>query len=123
MKQSVDCCIAHNKEMNKVVIVNGNAIFNIETIFARLLVVSRQRCVEVTEIFQYERSRVPPSLIDEFGCFEKRRSTLLIKCLGIPVNSAPASDVALIDTSQLYSCIMFSGLSLGQQALLPRASV
>ena len=59
MKQIVDCCIAHNKKMKKVVIVNGKAIFDIETIFARLLVISQQRGVDVTYIFQYERSPVP----------------------------------------------------------------
>ena len=56
--------------MKKVVIVKGKAIFDIETLFARLLVVGQQRGVEVTGIFQYELSHVPPSLIDEF---EKRR--------------------------------------------------
>ena len=101
MKQIVECCIVHNKEMNKVVIVNGKAIFDIETLFARLLVVSQQRVVEVTDTFQYERSPVPPSLMDEFGCLRKGDKTVLVKCLGVPVNSAPAPDVVLVDASQL----------------------
>ena len=87
--------------MKKVVIVNGNAIFDIETLFARLLVVSQQRGVEVTYIFQYERSPVPPSLIDEFGCLRKGDKTVLVKCLVVPVNGAPAPDVVLVDASQL----------------------
>ena len=36
------------QEMKEVVIVNGKAIFDIETLFARLLVVGQQRGVEVT---------------------------------------------------------------------------
>ena len=87
------------QEMKKVVIVNGKAIFDIETLFARLLVVGQQRGVEVTDIFQYERSHVPPSLIDEFGCLRKGDKTVLVKCIGVPVNSAPAPDV--VDASQL----------------------
>ena len=59
------------QEMKKVVIVNGKAIFDIESLFARLLIGGQQRGVEVTDIFQYELSPVPPSLIDEFGCFRK----------------------------------------------------
>ena len=51
--------------------MNGKAIFDIETLFAELLIVSQQRGVQVTNIFQYELSRVPPSLIDEFGCLRK----------------------------------------------------
>ena len=49
------------QEMKKVVIVNGKAIIDIETSFARLLVVGQQCGVEVTDIFQYELSHVPPS--------------------------------------------------------------
>ena len=93
------------QEMKKVVIVNGKPIFDIETLFetlfARLLVVGQQRGMEVTDIFQYELSPVPPSLIDEFGCLRKADKTVLVKCLGVPVNSAPAHDVVLVDASQL----------------------
>ena len=71
-------------------------------LFAQLLVVGQQRGVEVTDIFQYELSHVPPSLIDEFGCLRKGgKKTVLVKCLGVPVNSAPAPDVVLVDASQL----------------------
>ena len=93
------------QEMKKVVIVNGKAIFDIDTLFARLLVVGQQRGVEVTDIFQFELGPVPPSLIDEFGCLRKGDKTVLIKCLGVPVNSAPAPGVVLVDASQLF--IMF----------------
>ena len=89
------------QEMKKVVIVNGKTIFDIETLFARLLDVGQQRGVEVTDIFQYELSHVPPSLIDEFGCLRKGDKTVLVKCLGVPVNSAPAPDGVLVDASQL----------------------
>ena len=89
------------QEMKKVVIVNGKAIFDIDTLFARLLVVGQQRGVEVTDIFQDELSHVPPSLIYEFGCLRKGDKTVLAKCLGLPVNSAPAPDVVLVDASQL----------------------
>ena len=109
------------QEMKKVVIVNGKPIFDIETLFARLLVVGQQRGMEVTYIFQYELSHVPSFLIDEFGCLRKADKTVLVKCLGVPVNSAPAPDVVLVDASQLL--YMLCGLLLGQQAILPRASV
>ena len=93
------------QEMKNVVIVNGKPIFDIETLyetlFARLLVVGQQCGMEVTDIFQCELSPVPPSLIDEFGCLRKADKTVLVKCLGVPVNSAPAHDVVLVDASQL----------------------
>ena len=33
--------------------------------------------------------------------FEKRDTTVLVKCFGVPVNSSPAPDVVLVDASQL----------------------
>ena len=89
------------QEMKKVVTVNGKAIFDIGTLFARLLVVGQQRGVEVIDIFQYELSPVPPSLIDEFACLRKGDKTVLVKGVGVPVSSAPAPDVVLVDASQL----------------------
>ena len=58
------------QEMKKVV-VNDKAIFDIDTLFCRLLVVGQQRGVEVTYIYQYEPSHVLPSLINELGCLRK----------------------------------------------------
>ena len=71
--------------MMKVVIVNGKAIFDTETPFVRLLVVGQQRGVEVPYIVHYELSHVPPSFIDMFGCLRKGDKTVLIKCIGVPV--------------------------------------
>ena len=98
--------------------MNGKAIFDIETLFCRLPVVGQQRGVEVTDIFLYELSPVPPSLIGEFGCLRKGDKTALAKRLGVPVNSAPAPGWS----TPVSGCTMLSGLSLGQQTILPRAS-
>ena len=91
--------------MKTVVIVNGMAIFDIETIFARLLVVGQQRDNEVTYFFQYELSPVPPSLTDEFVCLRKGDKTVFVKSVSgsrrVPVNSVPAPDVVLVDANQL----------------------
>ena len=90
-----------NMQDMKKVVVNDKAIFDIDTLFCRLLVVGQQRGVEVTDIFQYELSHVLPSLIDELGCLRKGVKTALVKRIGGPVNSAPAPAVVLVDASQL----------------------
>ena len=89
------------QEMKKVVIVNGKYISEIETLLVRLLVVGQQRGVEMTYLFLLELSTVRPSLINAFGCLRKGGKTVLVKCLGVPVNSSPASDVVRVDASQL----------------------
>ena len=94
------------QDMKKVVIMNGKAIFDIETLFVRLPVIGQHRGLEVTDIFQYEPRRVPSSFIDEFGCLRKGDKTVSVKWIGVPGTSAPALDASC--------CTMLSGLSLGQ---------
>lgn len=68
------------QQMKKAVVVQGKAIYDMEAIFARLLVVGQQRNVDL----QYELSAVPPSIVDEFGCLRKGdKSVLVRKCLSI----------------------------------------
>ena len=63
--------------------------------------------MEVTDIFQYELSHVLPSTIDEFGCLRKGDKTALVKRIGVPINSAPAPDVVLVDASQLLYLVVW----------------
>ena len=51
--------------LKKVVIVKGKLIYDVETLFSRLLVLGQQHSVDVAEIFQFELSSVPTALIDE----------------------------------------------------------
>ena len=53
--------------IKRSVTVKGKAIYDVETLFGRLLVVGQQRGVDIADVFQYELSPVPPSLIDEYG--------------------------------------------------------
>lgn len=95
------------QEMKKVVVVNDKAIVDIETLFTRFLVVGQQRDMKATDIFKYELSPEPPSLIDKFRCFRKGDNAVLVKCLGVPVNNAPAPDMMLIDASQLLYYVVW----------------
>ena len=51
--------------LNKAIIVKGKLIYDVETLFSRLLVLGQQHSVDVAEIFQFELSSVPTALIDE----------------------------------------------------------
>ena len=51
--------------LKKVVIVKGKLIYDVETLFSRLLVLGQQHSVDVAEIFQFELNSVPTALIDE----------------------------------------------------------
>lgn len=87
--------------LKKAVTVKGKAIYDIEMLFSRLLVVGQQRNVEIADVFQFELSPVPPALIDEYGCLRKGNKAMLLKSLGVSVTTPPAPDVVLVDAGQL----------------------
>ena len=51
--------------------IGDQVVFDLESIFLRLLLVGRQRERELLPIFGYELCAVPPSLVDEYGCLRK----------------------------------------------------
>ena len=50
--------------------IGDQVVFDLESIFLRLLLVGQQREMELP-IFGYELCAVPPSLVDEYGCLRK----------------------------------------------------
>ena len=54
----------HN--MKVTVKVNDKPVYDLDALFGRLLVVGPRRDIPVSELFQYELSPVPPSLINEY---------------------------------------------------------
>ena len=91
------------QERKRVAVVNDKAFFNIETLFAQLLVVGQQCDMKVTDVFKYKLSPcIPPSLLDEFEHLRKGDKAVLVKCLGVPVNSASVPDIELVDGSRLF---------------------
>ena len=51
--------------------VSGKVVCDLESLFARLLVVGGQRKVELSSLFKYELSPVPLSIIEDNGCLPK----------------------------------------------------
>ena len=87
--------------MKKAVHVKWKAVYDVETLFCRLLVVGHQRNMDVADVLQFELSPVPPALIDEYGCLRKGGKSVLVKCLGVSATNPPAPEVVLVDAGQL----------------------
>ena len=86
--------------------MNGRAFFDIETLFAQLLVVGQQCDMKVTDVFKYKLSPcIPPSLLDEFEHLRKGDKAVLVKCLGVSVNSASAPDELVGGSRLLYHVV------------------
>ena len=68
--------------LKKAVSVKGKLVYDVETLFSRLMVLGPQHSMDVAEIFQFELSPVPTALIDEYGCLRKgNKATALPRCL------------------------------------------
>ena len=50
--------------MKKALTVKGKPIYEMEALFARLLVMGQQRGIELKDVFDHELSPVPPSLMN-----------------------------------------------------------
>ena len=87
--------------LKKAVTVKGKAIYDIETLFSRQLVVGQQRSIDIADVFQFELSPVPPDLIDEYGCLRKGDKAVLVKCLSVSAMTPCAPNVVLVDAGQL----------------------
>ena len=92
--------------LKKAVTVKGNAIFDVETLFSRLLVMGQQCSSDIADVFQFELSPVPPSLVEEYGNLRKGYKAVLVKSLSVSVTTPCAPDVVLVDASQfLYHIV------------------
>lgn len=54
-------------------------VFDLESIFLHLLIVSRQHKMDHLSIVGYELCYVPPSLVDEHGCLRKGNKVVVQK--------------------------------------------
>ena len=59
--------------------VGEKAIYDMEALFSRLLIVGQTRNVSLTSIFEYELCGVPSSIIDEYGLLRKGNKASLLK--------------------------------------------
>ena len=89
------------ESLKKAVNVKRKAIYDIETLFSRLLVVGQQRSIDITDVFQFELSPVPPALIDEYGCLRKGDKAVLVKSISVSVMTPSSPHMVLVDGAKL----------------------
>lgn len=89
------------ESLKRAVAVKGMAIYDIETLFSRLLDLGQQRSVDLSNIFQFKLNPVPTSLNNEYGCLRKGNKAVLVKSLGVSVKTPPAPEVELVNAGQL----------------------
>ena len=81
--------------------IGEQVVFDLESIFFRLLLVGQQREMELLPIFGYELCAVPPSLVDQYGCLRRGNKAVLMHRLGVKQCQLQRPDVVIVDAQQL----------------------
>ena len=95
------------EHLKRDVKIGDKVVFDLESIFIRLLVVGQQREMEHLPIFGYELCAVPLSLMDEYGCFRRGNKAILVHKLGVKHHKPPSPDVLIADAKQLLYHVLW----------------
>ena len=69
--------------MNKTTKVGDSSIYDMEKLYACLLIVSQKRDVELSNLFEYELAPEPTALFDNYGDMRKGSKSVLVSKLAI----------------------------------------
>ena len=95
------------QQLKRDVKVKDKTVYDLEAIFARLLIVGQKRNLGLSAVFQHEICPLPPSLVNEYGCLRKGMKSVIVHRLGIDKNNSPNPDTLLVDASQLLYYIVW----------------
>lgn len=98
---SISSPVKTMESMKKGVKVGSSTVYDMETIFLRLITLGQTRNMELAPIFEYELCAVPPSLIDEFGCLRKGTKSTLVQKLSVSQSEASPAEMVVVDAQQL----------------------
>jgi len=83
-------------------------VYDLEAVFARLMIVGQKRNLELYAVFQHELCPMPPSLVNEYAFLGKGNKSMLVNRLGVIMKNRSPPDTLLVDASQLLYHIVWS---------------
>ena len=95
------------QHLKKGMKLGDRTVFDLETVFLRLLTIGQQRQLELADIFKYELCPVPCSLIDEYGCLRRGSKSPLAHKLCVQTQNREVPELVMIDASQLLYHIVW----------------
>ena len=97
--------------------IGDQVVFDLESIFLRLLLVGQEREMELLPIFGYELCAVHTSLVNEYGCLRKGNKEVLMHRLGVKQCQLQRPGVVIVDAQQLLHHVAWPrGGSVGMLA-------
>ena len=97
------------ESMKKCIRLNdGNAVYDREKLFGRLLVLSQTRDISLQDIFMYELAPVPSALFEDYGNMRKSSKAVLIKKLAVESQQLSHDpDVCIFDGNEMLYHIIW----------------
>ena len=68
--------------------VDSKTVYDLETLYSRLRILSQQRSIDLKHVFSYELSPLPFSLFDEYGDMRKEVKASLMTKLAVYTTAA-----------------------------------
>ena len=104
--------------MKKGVKIGNSHTYDMEKLYAMLLVVSQHRDIRVSDLFKYELSPVPPSLFDEYGDMRKASKVKLVHKVEVFTDTQlDPIDAELIDGNEaIYHTLRSRNISVDEFA-------
>ena len=87
--------------------VRDAMIYDMETLFSRLLIVGQNRNTSLVSVFEYELCAVPSSIIFKFGLIRKGNKANIVKKLAIISTEPCPPDEVIVDGGQLLYHIVW----------------
>ena len=84
------------------VAIGDKTLYDMASLFCRLITVRQHRQVELQTLFDYELCAVPASMIDEYGCLRTGTKSTLVSIL-----QPDAPDIVIVDGQQLLYHIVW----------------
>ena len=89
------------------VTIGDNTLYDMASLFCRLITVGQHQQVELQTLFEYELCAVPTSIIDENGCLRIGTQSTLVSKLKVDDLQPDALDIVIVDGQQLLYHIVW----------------
>ena len=89
------------EHLKRGVKIGDKVVFDLKSLFIRLLIVGQHREMELLPMFGYKLCAVPPSRMDEHGCLRRGNKAVLVHKVGVKHHKPPRPDVIIVDAQQL----------------------
>ena len=89
------------EKLKRGIKVGSSTIYDLQTVYARLLIISQHRSVCLKDIFQYELCAVPSALFDEYGDMRTGNKAILADKLPASFVDSVHPDVEIVDGNAL----------------------